>query len=213
MINGFDRNKPAVALTFDDGPSQYTELILDILREYDAKGTFFVLGDRILGREKIIADIFNQGSELGNHSLDHSNFTKLNQEEICENLEKASSALFNVTGKAPVLMRPPYGAIDANVINSAIILEMPIITWSIDTLDWKDRDAEKIFKMVMEEVEDGSIILFHDLYETTLESIEYIVPALIEQGYQLVTVSELLELNEDVVVPGNIYRNVSPAEF
>ncbi len=205
-----DPNRPLVALTFDDGPAPYTLPILELLNTYGARATFFIVGNRIEYREDIIRAIYDQGSEIGNHSWDHAKLVKMKEDAVCDNLQKTNDAVELITGCAPTLMRPPYGGIDADIINACIDLDMPIITWSIDTRDWKDRDAQKVYDAVMEQVTDGSIILMHDLYESTAEAMKTVIPALIEQGYQLVTVSELLEHYNGAKLPGNIYRSACP---
>lgn len=203
-----DPQRPVIALTFDDGPSEYTEQILDILTQNGARATFFVVGNRIAGRENILENIYLQGSEIANHSWNHADLAKMRTEkEVVANLQKTIDAVAAVINQEPTLMRPPYGAVDAEVIDACITLGLPIINWNIDTLDWQSRDAKQVYDIIMRQTYDGSIILLHDLYESTALAMQTVIPELVAQGYQLVTVTELIE-HYGERVPGNIYRRV-----
>ncbi|MGM0867564.1 MAG: polysaccharide deacetylase family protein [Bacillota bacterium] len=183
-------DKKKVAITFDDGPHpQYTQAILDILKAYNARATFFVLGSRVDFYPDITKRIVEEGHEIGNHTWNHKDLTTLSPEAINEELEKTNDAVKKATGLEPQIMRPPYGAIN-NQIES--LLEFPSILWSIDTLDWQSHNPNAIISIVEEETKDGSIILMHDIHESTVNSLETVLSFLQEQGYELVTVSELM---------------------
>lgn len=184
-----DQDKPMVALTFDDGPNnRYTPQILKILRKYNAYATFFVIGKQIASREKVIETILNDGHQIGIHTFTHRNLTKLKdatiQEEI--NLSKEALAPFSYQ---PTIVRPPYGAYNDHLIE---LIEEPLVLWTLDTRDWESLNTTKIVKMVKNKVKNGDIILFHDMYDTTVEAIDILVPFLIKEGYQLVRVDDLV---------------------
>ncbi|WP_317854572.1 polysaccharide deacetylase family protein [Chakrabartyella piscis] len=185
-----DPNKPMVALTFDDGPHPvHTEAILDVLAEYNVVATFFELGSLVESYPEVVRRQVALGSELGNHSYSHKNFNILSAEEIAEDYALTSKAFLDAVGFTPTLFRPPYG-----YCNDFVQKNIPIacVTWSLDTLDWESRDTDKILETIAETEDlDGSVILMHDIYETTVEAVEILVPELIADGYQFVTVSEL----------------------
>lgn len=183
-------NKPMVALTFDDGPSaNTTNRILNALKKVDGRGTFFVLGERLDQYADILKREHAEGHEIGNHSFNHPNLTNLSPEAINEQLSKVDTLIEKYTGTKPALMRPTYGAFNDKTKAS---VDRPLIMWSLDTLDWKSRNADAVVTRIMDRVSDGDIILLHDLYTSTAEAVEKVVPKLVEQGYQLVTVSELM---------------------
>ncbi len=203
-----DPEKPMIALTFDDGPSKITPEILDILEQNDARATFFVLGHKVESKTETLKRIQEMGCEIGNHSWDHPSFKKLNYEKISKQISSTNEKVKNVTDLKPTLMRPPYGAYNDTAIKALKEQGMSIILWSVDTLDWKSRNADAVYNLTMSSVKDGAIILFHDLYPSTKAAVEKIIPELKSQGYQLVTVSELMSFNkEGGLVSGNIYTN------
>lgn len=186
----FDSEKPKVALTFDDGPhSVNTPLILDILKKNNSVATFFVLGCEVSNHAEIIQRMINEGNEVGNHSFNHYQLTKISDKLIEKELNSTDKAIYKICGRYPCVFRPCYGSYNSRVIKKA---GLPAIIWSIDTLDWKSRNPEKVFNIATTNIKDGDIILFHDTHATTVEAIEKIVPALIDKNFQLVTVSELM---------------------
>lgn len=188
-----DSNKPMVALTYDDGPSANTPKILDILEKYNAHATFFVVGDRVDGNSKYqsyVKRAYELGCQIGNHTYEHKNLTSLSESQIKSQISKCDKAVKNAAGITPTIMRPPGGNRNETVDKT---VGKPLILWSIDTLDWKTRDASQTISAVLDHVKDGDIILMHDLYAATAEASETIIPALIKKGYQLVTVEELAE--------------------
>lgn len=198
-----------IALTFDDGPSQYTNYILDILEKYNARATFFVLGYRVQSREEIVLRAAELGNEIAGHSWSHPDFTALGADSIWRQITDTNTAIENVLGKPPPpFFRPPYGLVNRRVTDIAIELGYSIVNWSIDTRDWQNRDANIIYKIIMENAADGSIVLMHDIREPTRAAVERAVPSLIEQGFELVTVSELLEHHYGGIEPGEVYVGV-----
>lgn len=184
-----DPAKPMVALTFDDGPGgESTIRILDALKKYSAHATFFVVGSNIDKYADIIKREAAEGSEVGNHTNSHAQLTKLDTNGILSEVNGVKEKIMQLTGQKVVPIRPPYGAVDDNVM--ATITD-PVILWSIDTLDWKTRDAQSTIQNIQSSVYDGAIILMHDIYSTTADAAVNIIDWLHSQGYQMVTVSEL----------------------
>ena len=178
----------AVALTFDDGPSKFTPQILDCLERHGAKATFFVVGTNVNRYPDILLRAHSLGMEIGNHTANHPKLTNLSSSGVLSELNSNATYVQNITGVRPAITRPPYGSYTSATLSAA---NQPFILWSIDTLDWKTRDADKTVAEVLSKVKDGDIILMHDLYGPTAAATERIVPALINMGFDLVTVSEL----------------------
>ncbi|SMF79725.1 Peptidoglycan/xylan/chitin deacetylase, PgdA/CDA1 family [Paenibacillus uliginis N3/975] len=178
-----------VALTFDDGPHPKNTLkILDLLEKYDAKATFFMLGNRVDFYPEIVKEVADQGHELGNHTWNHKDLTTLSKAEGIKEVERTNQAIKSAAGRESTAFRPPYGAVNKQV-QSAI--SSPTVFWTIDTLDWKSHNPAAILNIVQENVRDGSIILMHDIHATTSEAVESILKYLKKEGYEFVSVSEL----------------------
>ena len=200
-----DGNKPMVALTYDDGPSTYTDSIIDTLEKYGAKATFFIVGDRISWNEKQAKREGDLNYELGNHTYSHNTLTKLKKEQIQEKIQKTDDELIRVTGRKSTCLRPPGGSCNKTVKSS---VELPIILWSVDSRDWESRNADKICARVIGKVKDGDIVLMHDLYQATADATKRIVPALVNAGFQLVTVEEMGLLKRGGLENGVVYYSI-----
>ena len=199
------RNKKMVALTYDDGPNpKATNAILDVLEKYDARATFFDLGSLVEKYPDVVKREEALGCEVGSHSYDHKNFNKLTNAEIAADVQKTAAAFRKVLGRDPAIFRPPYGNCKDSVKKQ---LPMSIYLWSIDTLDWKSRDAKAIVDVVKSAGNlDGKVILMHGMYGSTAEATATLVPYLQKQGYELVTVSELVEAKHgETPQKGKIY--------
>ena len=197
---------PMIALTFDDGPAgQKTERILDLLEEHGGRATFFVLGYRVERHRDTIVRAAEMGNEIANHSWSHPRLPQLDADEIAEEIRRTSSAIEDVTGISPPIMRPPFGRTSYVVRNVAEELGYVMVNWTVDTLDWQHRDADRIYNIIMQEAYDGAIILMHDIHSSTIEAMERVIPRLVEEGYELVTVSELMEHFFEGLTPGNVY--------
>jgi peptidoglycan/xylan/chitin deacetylase (PgdA/CDA1 family) len=201
-----DRTRPMIALTFDDGPSQYTEEIVQLLGSYGCRATFCVLGSRATKQPERIRMAVAQGSEVVGHSWNHKLLTKLSNKAIKKDLQKTNKAIRAATGVSPAMYRPPYGGYDKDVRRVSKRQKLALLMWSYDTYDWKLRDARKLFKLIQEDVREGQIILMHDIHEQTAEAMEQVIPWLVEQGYELVTVSELFYYKGIKVKPGGVYN-------
>ena len=193
-----DPDRPALALTFDDGPSGYTSDILDILEGHGARGSFFTLGVQIPGREDTLRRMKKGAHLIGNHTYNHRELTKLSTEEIQEQLSITDALVEAATGEKTKLMRPTYGSWDEFVAQATNKL---LILWSVDTNDWKYRDAAHLTNHILEHAYDGSIILMHDIYESTLLGLRNAIGTLVECGYQLVTVEKLAYLKRRSLEP------------
>lgn len=205
-----DPNKPMVALTYDDGPkAQVTSRLLELLKQNDAKATFFMVGNMAAKNQGLVKQMQEEGHEVANHTYDHKLMNKIAPAELTYQLERANQVISDSCGLSPVLMRPCGGAKTAAGMEAVGSISMPAIMWSIDTLDWKTRDAQSTIQAVRDNVKDGDIILMHDLYDTTADASEVIIPELIAQGYQLVTVSELASYRGGML-PGMSYSKFPP---
>lgn len=201
-----DPEEPMVALTFDDGPNNKTTIpILDTLKKHNSVGTFFVLGNRVSNNKEILERMIAEGSEVGNHTYNHKKLTSLSSKNVKWQIKSTQDIIFDTIAITPKIMRPTYGAYDDTLKST---LDMPMILWSIDTLDWKHRNADKVVKSILDNVTDGDIILMHDLYESTANAVEKVVPELIDRGFQLVTVSELYETRGKTLESGKTYNHV-----
>lgn len=184
-----DPNKPMVALTFDDGPSsENTGRLLDALKENNAHATFFVVGYNVDGNEEILKRAVQEGNEIGNHTSNHSKLTSLDDAGLTSEIVNMRQKIADITGQSTVVIRPPYGAVDDHVMT---FITDPVVLWSIDTEDWKTRNAAATVQNIQQNVYDGAIILMHDIHAESVDAAIQIIPWLREQGYQMVTMSEL----------------------
>lgn len=197
-----DASKPMVALTFDDGPGERTGELLAQLEKYNAHATFFMQGKNIPGKEDFVKKMKEIGCELGNHSYDHPQLTKLSADKIANQIGTTNDLIQQAAGSTATVMRPPYGAINDTVRSS---VGLPMILWSIDTLDWKTRNAQSSIDTVMNDVQDGDVILMHDIHTESIDAALVLIPKLEEAGYQLVTVSEMAKAKGVALQNGEKY--------
>lgn len=190
-----------IALTFDDGPhGEYTDIILDILKENDIKATFFVIGENIASHPEKVKRIHEEGHEIGNHTFTHVYISKSDKDKILKELKDTDDAIYSVTGIRPKIFRPPGGLFTEKSISYVKSLGYDCILWSVDTRDWSLPGTEKVISTVMNETAGGDIILFHDFNQKgspTPEAVRRLIPMLKEKGYSFVTVSELLSIKKD----------------
>lgn len=184
---------PLVALTFDDGPHpDLTPRLLDILRDKGAVATFYVVGRSAKQYPEILNRIALEGHEIGNHTWSHPDLRKLSPSKIRQELERTSEAIFSITGEKPYSMRPPYGSYNKKVGANIPSELFPVVMWSVDPQDWKKPGVSVVTKRVLDGVKPGSILLLHDIHPETIQAVPAIVEGLIQKGYKLVPVSELL---------------------
>jgi len=182
--------KKKVALTFDDGPHpQVTMQILDTLDRYNAKATFFMLGKQVEKNRDIVHEVLNRGHEIGNHTYNHPVLTKQNNSQVAWQVDYTSQIIHDITGEYPTVFRPPYGATNQTVES---LINLPVVLWTIDTYDWKYRNPNKILPVVQANLYDGAIILMHDIHQSTADGLESVLAYLQQEGYECVTVSEIL---------------------
>ena len=185
-----ERKHPQAALTFDDGPdSRYTPLLLDGLKERNVRVSFFLLGEKVEQYPELVERMQKEGHLVGNHTYHHVQLNKLNETKAREEILKTNNLIYETTGVYPLYLRPPFGAWKKNL---ELCVEMLPVFWTIDTLDWKVQNTEKIVRTVQEQIEDGAIILMHDEYDTSVEAALQVVDELKNQGYELVTVDQLI---------------------
>lgn len=199
-----DPSKPMVALTFDDGPSPGpTTRILDTMEKYNVRATFFDLGNAMVRYPDIVKREAQLG-EVATHTYSHKNLNTLSKAKIQKELDLSKQAFNEVLGHDPVLLRPPYGNANNTVKG---LVEVPLINWNVDSLDWKYRNKD----LILNEIDkfgdlDGKIILMHSIHNTTADTVEVLIPDLIDRGYQLVTVSELAGYKGVQLEAGKLYR-------
>lgn len=193
-----------VALTFDDGPSQATPRLLDVLRQYDAKATFFVVGSRVGSYVDVAQRIIAEGHEIGNHSFSHRNLAQLTRPEVDAEIAQTQEVVRAATNYTPHIVRPPYGSqptIQTSVQN------YPTILWTADSADWKHHNSHAVLLNSEAQITPGSIVLMHDLYPTTVDAIPPLIDQLKTQGYTFVTITELFGWQQGQPLPnGHIFR-------
>lgn len=205
-----DPTRPMVALTFDDGPSEYTSEILDLLTQYGGAATFCVVGNRISSYPDQIRAIAAQGSEIATHTWSHQKLTSLGAESMERQIVRPIEAVHEIVDVPVRFIRPPYGSVDSNVRAVARKLGMPIVLWSIDTEDWRTMNADKTARAILKNVKNGSIVLMHDVHQPTLQAMRTVIPELAARGYQMVTLSELYSVREGGAQPGVVYSHLDP---
>ncbi|QUH25847.1 polysaccharide deacetylase family protein [Serpentinicella alkaliphila] len=202
IVRNGDENQKIIALTFDDGPHpRFTPQILDLLKEYDAKGTFFVLGKHVKVYPEVVERIKIEGHEVGNHTYTHIDVTKSSYWKIKKEFEDTQNIIYSVTGSKPNIFRPPFGFINNAALHIVQEGGSRIILWSPnqDPNDWRSPGIDSIVKHVLSNIENGNIILLHDYIPEknshTVEALKRILPELTKEGYRFVTINELIEIS------------------
>ena len=195
-----------LAFTFDDGPNkETTTTLLDGLKERNAKVTFFVLGNRAINQPELIKRMANEGHLVGSHTYSHKNLLKLSLEDALNDINRTNDVLNNITGISTKYLRPPYGNYNNSILENS---NMVFILWSVDTEDWKNRDSELVYEYIINNVNDGDIILLHDLYPTSVEGVLKAIDYLKNDNYQFVTIDELFNKKGIVPETNKSYRYV-----
>jgi peptidoglycan/xylan/chitin deacetylase (PgdA/CDA1 family) len=196
-----DPDKPMIALTFDDGPGGYSKELADLFAEYGGHATFFVLGSLVPNYEEELKYVYEMGNEVGSHTYSHKNLNIHSESTIQSELEKTRQAIHDAIGADPTVIRTPYGNANSKVMK---YIDGPVILWSVDSEDWKSRDTDTIVKDVLRYAEDGDIILLHEIYGFSFNATKTILKELAKEGYQFVTVSELIKY-KGIEPEGKIY--------
>ena len=196
---------PMIALTFDDGPKpETTTRLLDALALREIPATFFLVGEFIPGNEPLIQRMASEGHQIGVHSYSHIEIINLSRSDFDFEVTQTRDLLRGILGEGEYWLRPPYGILDDSVLKWA---DSPIILWSLDPEDWKDRDTQRIIDEVLSRVRDGDILLFHDIYDSSVDAVIQITDALLEQGYCFATAEQLLKTRNIPIETGRIYRS------
>ena len=183
---------PAVAITFDDGPSaSWTPVLLDGLKERNVKATFFVIGKNIEeeGNREIIERMYREGHQIGNHTYGHVNLSQMSREQAHEELDMTDELIRDITGEETEFVRPPFGAFPGNMEEE---LDKLYVKWTVDPLDWTTENADEIVQRVVTETQENDIILLHDCYGSSVEAALRIIDILQDEGYEFVTVDRIL---------------------
>lgn len=196
------KQRPMIALTFDDGPGEYTEELINCLVENNAKATFFMLGQNVEAYPEIAKKLSDAGMELGNHSYSHPDLVTIGAEAAAQQVSNTDAALKAATGFEATVMRPPGGSFNDSV---KAAINHPLIIWSIDTRDWATKSEDQTYQVVMDNAQDGSVVLMHDIHEWSVKAAIRMIPDLIAKGFKLVTVSELAEAKGETLQSGNAY--------
>ena len=196
------KNRKMIALTFDDGPNaKTTPQALDILKKFHAKATFFILGKNVAGNEELLKRMVKEGHQLGNHSYSHPELTEITEEQIYKEINETQKIIKAASGGVePHILRPPYGYYNHKV---ASIAKIPAINWSISTVDWQNRDPIKINEIIKKKAYSGAIVLMHDVHQTTIDSLNNMLEFLSKEGYEFVTIDELMQ--GEVLDPMTVY--------
>ena len=201
-----DKTKPLLALTYDDGPrTDVGDRLMNIFEQYGQRTTFFMVGSRVSSRASELQRMVASGHEVANHTYDHVYLNKASAETIRNQVVSCNNIIEQACGIRPRIMRLPGGNKNATVLAN---VNMPIILWNIDTRDWEHRNTQKTIDAIIGKVKDGDIVLMHELYESTAAASEYVVPKLVEQGFQLVTVSELAALKGKTLTNNELYYSI-----
>ncbi len=191
-----------IAYTFDDGPSKYTKKLVDALKKYDSKATFFSLGRSVEKYPDALKYAHANGNEIGTHTYAHKNLKKCSKKTIKSEIQKGKDVIKKTIGIYPTLLRPPYGNYNKTVSKNAGV---PMIYWSVDTLDWKHKKTKYVAKSILRQSKSWDIVLLHDIHKTSVEGFIKALPKLKKNNYELVTVSELYQIYGKKLKPGVMY--------
>ena len=187
------RDDKVVSISFDAAwGNEYTRSLLDTLKENNVKATFFLVGMWVDKYPDSVREIFNEGHDIGNHSDTHPHLPAENREVVRDQIENCNKKVEEITGKSPILFRPPYGDYDNKLIEELEKLNMYAIQWDIDTLDWKDKKCDEMCEIISKKLSPGSIILMHNGARYTAESLDTIIKTITDAGYKIVPISEII---------------------
>lgn len=196
FVNG-DTAKKQVSLTFDDGPDgRITPKILEILKQNNVKGNFFFTGENVVKYPSVVKKTYQEGNLVLNHSYNHLDFKKENNDTVKNQILRTENEIFKIIGKKPAIMRPPYGDIDERIVKDILQTGNKAVIWSIDTLDWSQKERDNIIKNVLDNLRPGDIILMHSNSDKseTAAALPKIISGIKEKGYEIVTLDKLLDI-------------------
>ena len=197
--------RPQIALTFDDGPSEVTNRVLDVLEEAGAKATFFVLGEQVEDHVPELRRMAAGGFQIGNHTWGHEYISRISEEELRSTLTRTNDAIREACGVTPTVMRPPGGFFSYEALDVLADMGFPVLFWGTDPRDWETKDAASTIDYVFHNVVARDVVIMHDVYESTADAVEVIVPELLSIGVELVTIDELAK-GCGGLCPGRMYR-------
>ena len=199
---------PLVALTFDDGPRvSTTTALMDALSQRGVHATFFVVGENVEGNEELLRRMVREGHQIGLHTYHHKVLAQLNAADFYAEVDSLRDRLTQLLGEERFMLRPPFGMMNAATQDRA---GAPIILWSVDPEDWSDRDTARQVAHILENAQDGDIILLHDIYSSSVDTAIQVVDALMARGYRFVTVDELFAMRGVEAENGQVYRKLPP---
>ncbi len=201
----YKKEDKLIAITFDDGPSTYTDSLLNDLNRYKARASFFVLGKNAKAYPDALKKIVCSGHEIANHSFSHPNLARYSNNNVLSQIDTTDNIVHQYTGENISLFRPPYGSYNKNTLSLLKNRKKAVIMWSVDTLDWKHKNATYVKNYILNHAKDGDIVLLHDIHKTTVDGFKQALPILIDRGFKLVTVSELMDLRSINKEYGNVY--------
>lgn len=193
-----------VGLTFDDGPGKYTDELLEVLEKHGHTATFFLVGNRINTYDEVPSLIVNQGSEIGIHTYSHESFTSLGVDGTLEEVNKTKGILDELGVPYSDIVRPPYGSVNSTIKEG---VDFPMILWNIDTRDWESRDPEKVCEEILKGLEEGNIILLHDIHSTTIDGVIMALEQMPSE-YKFVSISRLCEEYDYQLEDGKCYYSL-----
>lgn len=208
IIRHGPRNFNKVALTFDDGPDpRYTSEILKILKRSKVKASFFLIATNVQKYPKLACQIAQEGHDIGNHSFNHGNLLVSRESALKKNVIKANEVITEITGIQPLMFRPPRGLYNKDMLKLVSDLGMKVVLWNLSSLDWRGTKPRKIAKIILEKARGGDIILFHDggnlvynreiSHQNTVRALPQVIEGLVKRGYEIVPLSELLEVESE----------------
>ncbi|MCI8393975.1 MAG: polysaccharide deacetylase family protein [Bacilli bacterium] len=201
----YQKDKKTIALTFDDGPNgKRTRKLLELLSQNKMHATFFMVGNRMAASPDLVKEVLQSENEIGSHSYNHKNLSRLQVEELKKDAENINHIYESITGQNLHLLRPPYGSVNNRMKEN---LNYAFVNWNLDTEDWRYRDSNHVYNAVLNKVGDGDIILMHDLYDSTVEAVEKLLPELYVRGFQVVSVTELATLKGKTLELHNTYHS------
>ena len=194
-ISRVQTNEKVVALTFDDGPTEFTTEVLNLLKSYNFKATFFCIGNKIKQHPEILENCFKEGHVIGNHTYSHSNLTGfLSKQKMVEEITQTDEMIESVIGAAPKYFRPPFGVTNPSIMRAVKKTGHTVIGWNIRSLDTVKNQEDKILSRIVKQIRPGSIILLHDTSKKSIHVLERLLNYIVENNFRCITVEELLKL-------------------